>query len=193
MNKALIIVDVQNDFLPGGALAVPKGDEIIPGINMLIRNAKERSIAIIATKDFHPPTTKHFKSFGGPWPEHCVKDTKGADFPGSLCIPPQPAEAQYFYKGQSESDDGYSGFDGVTYIEGIPESLNEYLTMIKVRELFVVGLATDYCVKATVIDACKLGYITHVDPRLCRAVNINPGDEAKALGEMWLAGALLDG
>ena len=191
--KTLIIVDVQNDFCPGGALAVPEGDAIVPGINKIA----ETFDLVVTTQDWHPADHGSFAAnypgampydmgtlSGRPqvlWPIHCVQGTTGAAFHPELRV-----KAMNFVKGTDKDADSYSGFfdDG-----GKSTGLHEVLQAHKASELFVCGLATDYCVKFTVVDALRLGYRTTVIEDLCRAVNLNPGDAVKALDEMRESGA----
>lgn len=188
--KALLVVDVQNDFCPGGALAVTDGDEIIEPINKAIRFFDKNEKPIFASRDWHPPDTKHFKDYGGIWPVHCVAHTSGAEFHPRLKI---TGPTYVITKGTSKNDDGYSPFEGTAY--GRP--LDELLRAFKVTELFVCGLATDYCVKASVLDALKLVKDTnhplkkvYLMTDACKAVNLRPGDEALALNEMANAGVI---
>ena len=170
-NRALFIVDVQNDFLPGGALAVPRGDEVIPVINEL----QKRFEWIFASKDWHPAATVHFDK----WPVHCVRGTKGAAFPDALHV---RRIEKVFLKGTGNTDDGYSAFEATN------DDLVFRLKSLGVTQLFVTGLATDYCVKATAIDAVRHGFETFVVRDAVRAVNVHPGDEAGAFAEMEAAG-----
>ncbi len=170
-DKALFIVDVQNDFLPGGALAVPHGDEVIYPINRL----QEKFSLVLASKDWHPATTKHFEK----WPVHCVRGTHGAKFPSSLNI---DKIKKVFLKGTGESDDGYSAFEATN------EDLESYLKRKGVKQFYVTGLATDYCVLATALKAAEAGFETFVIKEAVRAVNLNPEDEAKAFETMKKAG-----
>ncbi len=169
--SALFIVDVQNDFLPGGALAVPSGDRVIDPINRL----QERFEMILASKDWHPAKTVHFDR----WPVHCVRGTEGARFPSALKI---DKIKQVFLKGTGESDDGYSAFEATN------EDLEAYLKIHGIERLYITGLATDYCVKATALDAAAAGFETFIVRDAVRAVNLNPGDETKAMEIMQRAG-----
>ena len=171
---ALVIVDVQNDFCPGGALAVPDGDKVVPVINKLMDGFP----VVVASKDWHPGQTVHFQK----WPVHCVHNTRGADFhPGIISTKIE----QVFLKGTGNKDDGYSAFEA-TNLE-----LAQYLREKGVTELFVVGLATDYCVRASAIDAAKKGFKTYVVTDAIAAVNVNPGDDQRALDDMKKAGVNL--
>jgi len=195
---ALIVVDIQNDFLPGGALAVPRSNEVLPIANRLI----ERASFVVATQDFHPAGHKSFasshegKSIGDQielnglsqilWPEHCVQGTSGAEFGPDLCCDQFDEIVQ---KGTHAEIDSYSGFfdNGHLACTG----LEELLKSRAVKRCFVVGLATDYCVKFTVLDAIKCGFETVVVRDGCRGVNLSPNDEAAAFDEMKNAGATL--
>lgn len=175
---ALIIVDLQNDFLPGGSLAVPQGDEVIPVMNVYIKAARDNSLPIFATRDRHPPHHCSFGEKGGPWPPHCIAETKGAEFAADLELPP---EAIIISKGQELDKDAYSGFEGT--------DLDERLKASGVNRLLVGGLALDVCVLNTVTDALKLGYEVLLLEDASRAVNVKPDDGAKAVTEMTRLGA----
>lgn len=146
VGDALLLVDVQNDFLPGGSLAVPAGDAILPPLNAAIGIFTRRALPIIATRDWHPVNHCSFKSQGGQWPSHCVAGSKGAEFGAGLRI---PNTTMVVSKATQPGADAYSGFDGT--------SLASRLGSMGVRRLFVGGLATDYCVLETVSEALKLG------------------------------------
>jgi nicotinamidase/pyrazinamidase len=180
--KALIVVDVQNDFCPGGSLAVANGDEVVVPLNQLIKDFLDRGEPVYKTRDWHPAQTKHFQIYGGVWPVHCVQGTHGAEFHRDLSNDPR---INVISKGIDESADGYSGFDGT--------NLAELLREEGVTEVWVGGLATDYCVKHTVLDALKEGFEVKALADAMRAVNINPDDGAKAIGEMRDAGAEIVG
>ncbi|HVZ79947.1 MAG TPA: nicotinamidase [bacterium] len=172
--KALLVVDVQNDFCPGGALAVPEGDKVVPVINSLMPAFP----LVIASKDWHPKGSVHFKK----WPPHCVQDTPGADFHPKLDV---SKLKKVFLKGTKNKDDGYSAFEATN------TNLAEFLKKEGVEDLYVVGLATDYCVKATALDADKYGFETFVVEDAVAAVNAKPGDGDKALKAMAHAGITL--
>lgn len=172
--KALLIVDVQNDFCPGGTLAVPEGDKVVPVINQIM----DLFPLVIASKDWHPNDTVHFKK----WPPHCVQNTPGADFHPQLNA---SKIKKVFLKGAHNKDDGYSAFEATS------ASLLQFLKKEKVEELYVAGLATDYCVKATAMDADKNGFETFVVEDAVAAVNVKPGDGEKALKAMARAGVTL--
>ena len=169
--KALLIVDVQNDFCPGGSLAVIDGDQVVPVINQLI----DQFDVVCASKDWHPDQTIHFDR----WPVHCVANTSGADFHPQLN---QDSIDQILLKGTSNQDDGYSAFEATNI------NLTQWLKQKGVEELTIVGLATDYCVKASALDAVDQGFQVVVKQEAIRAVNLLPNDGNKALNEMKQAG-----
>jgi nicotinamidase/pyrazinamidase len=180
--KALIVVDVQNDFCPGGSLAVANGDDVIPPLNKLIQEFLNRGEPVFKTRDWHPAATKHFTAYGGVWPVHCVRNTPGAEFRADLFDDPQ---ITIISKGVDESADGYSGFDGT--------NLAQLLRDREVEEVWVGGLATDYCVKHTVLDALREGFEVKALVDAMRPVNVNPDDGALAIAEMRAAGAQIVG
>lgn len=182
-SDALVIVDVQNDFCPGGSLAVPDGDKVVPVLNRYIERVSTLKGPIFASRDWHPAVTKHFKAYGGVWPPHCVQGTKGAEFHAGLRL---PTDAVIVSKGMDPEEDAYSCFQA-----GDPGGTPFSTTLGKrgIKRLLVGGLATDYCVKATVLDALKEGFKVGVLGDAVRAVDVNPGDGAKALDEMKAAGA----
>ena len=177
---ALVIVDVQNDFLPGGALAVPHGDEVVPVLNRWIERFTARGLPVVATRDWHPPDHCSFRERGGPWPVHCVAGTEGAAFAPALRL---PADALVISKATEPDREAYSGFEGT--------DLAERLRGLGVRRLFVGGLATDYCVLSTVRDARREGFDVVLLEDAVRAVDVQPGDGARALEEMRRLGAEL--
>ncbi len=176
---ALLIVDVQKDFLPGGALSVGKGDMIIGPINRLIAIFAERSLPVIATRDWHPKDHSSFEEFGGIWPRHCVVDSKGAGFPEELEL---PGDTIIISKGTRREKDAYSGFEGTT--------LYECLKKLDIGRLFVAGLATDYCVLNTVLDALRLGFECVVVEDAIRPVDVRKGDGERAIKRMKEKGAI---
>lgn len=176
--RALLIVDVQNDFCPGGALPVPNGDEIVPVVNMLIAIAKDEKIPIFASRDWHPQNHCSFKKQGGPWPPHCVQSTVGAELHPELRLP--LGRFTLISKGIEPNKDSYSAFGDTELLEELKKR--------NIKELWICGLATDYCVKATALDAKKLGFDVVVIENACAAVKMNPGDEIEALNEMLDAG-----
>jgi len=175
---ALIIVDLQNDFLPGGSLAVSQGDEVIPAMNSYLKAARDNSLPVFATRDWHPPHHSSFQERGGPWPPHCIAETEGANFAANLDLPP---ETVIISKAEEIDKDAYSGFEGT--------DLNERLRARGINRLLIGGLATDYCVLNTVMDALKLGYEVLMLDDASRAVNVKPDDGAKAIKEMTQLGA----
>lgn len=183
MNKALVLVDIQNDFCPNGSLAVPKGDEVVNVLNKMTAYARDNGWVVAASRDWHPAVTKHFKAYGGIWPVHCVAESKGAEFHKDLDI----SNAVIVSKGIGDRDD-YSAFDGKTD-SGLP--LGFYLDGKGVREVYVGGLATDYCVKETVLSACRAGFRTYFLTDASRAVNIKPSDGEQAISEMKRLGAIV--
>jgi nicotinamidase/pyrazinamidase len=174
---ALIVVDVQNDFLPGGALAVPEGDAVIAPLNRVLDIFHHRGLPIFATRDWHPENHCSFRAQGGPWPPHCVAGSDGAQFPDSLAL---PAFTAIISKATSAEKDAYSGFDGTP--------LSMQLMMYGTKRVLVAGLATDYCVLNTVKDAVKNGFQVVLLTDAIRAVNVQPGDSDKALAEMHALG-----
>lgn len=177
--RALVIVDYQSDFTPpDGALAVPEGDTLAPRINELARSGDFD--LVVATRDWHPPDHGSFTAQGGIWPVHCVQDTEGAQLHPAL-----DAEAVDVVvdKGQDPDTEGYSGFDG-TDLAGL-------LRERGITRLTVVGLATDYCVKQTALEALREGFTVIVDTNAVRGVEVEPGDSERALAEMRAAGANL--
>jgi nicotinamidase/pyrazinamidase len=184
MADALIVVDVQNDFCPGGSLAVPLGNEVVPVLNEYIQRALAAGMPIFASRDWHPAETKHFAAQGGPWPPHCVQGTWGAEFNPYLEL---PGAAHVVSKGAGTEDDGYSAFEARLPDDG--RTLREALRALGVTRVHVGGLATDYCVKATVLDALNDGLETHVLTDASRPVDVQPGDGERALRLMLDAGA----
>ena len=180
----LVVVDVQHDFCPGGALAVSGGDTVVPVLNRYAARFAEAGAPVFATRDWHPAATRHFQAGGGAWPPHCVQDTDGARFHRDLAL---PADTVVVSKGMDPEQDAYSAFQGETE-DGMPFAA--VLGERGVQRLFVGGLATDYCVKASVLDALKEGFEVVLLEDAVRAVDLKPGDGDRALGEMASAGAL---
>jgi len=194
--RALLLADIQNDFVPGGALAVPDGDRVVPAANRLIPLFE----LVVATKDWHPANHGSFASqhpgyeIGDTidleglqqilWPDHCVQNTAGADFVQDL-----EAEAidQVFFKGTDPDTDSYSGFFDNARRKAT--GLADFLRECEVRDVFVMGLATDYCVKSTVLDALDLGFHVHLIEDGCRGVDLTTGDSDKAVVNMRKIGA----
>ena len=183
-SDALIVVDVQNDFTPGGALAVPDGDRVVPVLNRYIERFAALEASIFVTRDWHPEVTKHFKAYGGVWPPHCVQGGKGAEFHPELRL---PLEAIIVSKGTDPEEDAYSAFHAED-LNGMPfaAALGER----GVQRLFIGGLATDYCVRSTVLDAVREGFQAVVLRDAIGAVDLKPGDGERALEEMRAAGAI---
>jgi nicotinamidase/pyrazinamidase len=175
---ALIAVDVQNDFLPGGSLAVPEGDAVVPALNRYVAAFGARALPVYATRDWHPPDHCSFNAQGGIWPPHCVAATRGAEFAGDLALPPT---AVIISKAATREADAYSGFAGT--------DLAARLRAGRVTRLFIGGLATDYCVLNTVRDALAADFDVLLLADAIRAVDVHPGDGARALGEMQQLGA----
>jgi len=174
---AIILVDVQNDFCPGGALPVAEGDAVVPALNALLRRAR---VLAVATRDWHPPNHCSFTPQGGPWPVHCVAGTPGADFHPALAM---ERVAHVISKATRPEEENYSDFQGT--------DLANLLRKRGIRRVFVGGLATDYCVKATALDAVKHGFETTVLEDAIRGVEVQPGDSARALEEMKRGGIRL--
>jgi len=169
--EALIIVDVQNDFCPGGALPAPKANEIIPVINSMMKIFD----VVVASRDVHPADTKHFDK----WPPHCIEGTKGALFHPELNI---TKIQKGFHKGTGNKDDGYSAFEATN------ENLTEYLLSRKVTDVYITGLTTEFCVRTTALDAVRSGFETWLVTDAIAAVEPDSENEAKALEEMKKAG-----
>lgn len=175
--RALIVVDVQNDFCPGGALAVAEGDDVVAPLNRLIDEFLERGEPVYASRDWHPSITKHFTEYGGTWPVHCVQNTKGAEFHPLLRRDPR---ITVISKGLGDKD-CYSAFDETDLISRLKQQ--------GIEEVWVGGLATDYCVKNTVLDALKNGFSVNAVKNAMRPVDVSPGDGDRAIEEMREAGA----
>lgn len=175
---ALIVVDVQNDFLPGGALGVPRGDEVIAPLNGYLGQFGERHLPIFLTRDWHPHQHCSFRTQGGPWPPHCMAGTRGAEFAPALHV---PAGARIVSKATRPEVDAYSAFQGT--------DLAAQLRRLGVNRAVIGGLATDYCVRATVLDALAAGFGAVVLGDAVRAVELKPGDAEQALADMRAHGA----
>ena len=178
---ALLIVDVQNDFCPGGALGVAEGDQVIPVLNRWIQEAEQDNIPIFLTRDWHPARHVSFYERGGPWPPHCVQDTEGAAFHSDLRL---PATYQIVSKGYEVDADSYSAFGGTDLLAKLRQA--------GVRRLWIGGLAQDYCVRETSLDATREGFEVHVIVQGTRPVNVNPEDGRRALDDIQGAGAILE-
>ncbi len=176
---ALLVVDIQNDFCPDGALGVPKGDAMIPQVNAYIRFFYEQGAHVIATRDWHPSGHASFKEQGGPWPVHCVQGSWGGQFHPALVLAP---ETMIISKATDPKREAYSAFEGTP--------LGERLKELGVETVFIAGLATDYCVKNSVLDARKQGLrVVVLEDAIC-GIDVKPGDCESALREMREAGAL---
>jgi nicotinamidase/pyrazinamidase len=178
VSRALIIVDFQNDFTPGGALAVPHGDEIADKINALAASGDYD--LVVATRDWHPADHASFAEQGGPWPIHCVAGTHGAQLHPAL---DRSRIDVIIDKGQAVDTDGYSGFEGT--------DLEQILRERGITQVTVVGLATDYCVKNTALDALRAGFAVTVDATAARGVEVQEGDSERALAEVRAAGGVV--
>ncbi|MDE1920042.1 MAG: isochorismatase family protein [Candidatus Omnitrophica bacterium] len=178
---ALLIVDVQNDFCPGGALAVPDGGRVVMPLNRYAAYFRQKGLPVMASRDWHPRESRHFKTNGGPWPEHCIQHTSGADFHPQLKL---PESAIILSKGMDELKDGYSVFEAQ---DAWHESFPDILKKLQVKTLFIGGLATEYCVRSTVLDALKNGFIVYVLDDAVRGI----GEAAcqGAMDAMTMAGA----
>lgn len=180
---AILLVDIQYDFCTGGSLAVPNAEEIIEPVNRML--AKFPDAPVFASRDWHPPITRHFQKGGGLWPPHCVADTRGAAFHAGINM----GKAMIYSKGQDPQDDGgYSAFEAIR-LDGCNKiSMAADMAQMKIDHLIVAGLATDYCVKASVLDALKAGIKVGVNIHGCRAVA--DATMAQAIEEMAKAGAV---
>jgi nicotinamidase/pyrazinamidase len=175
---ALVVVDVQKDFCPGGSLPVQDGDKVVPVLNDYIKMFLNAGAQIYATRDWHPPNHLSFKQYGGTWPPHCIKETEGAKFHSDLKL---PKSAKIISKATTPNKEAYSGFDGT--------NLEKDMRIKGVRRVFVGGLATDYCVKNTVLDAIKAGFEAVLLTDATLGVNVKPSDSEKAVKEMIETGA----
>ncbi len=178
-SDALIVVDVQRDFCPGGSLAVPDGDKVVPVLNRYIDIFASNSLPVFATRDWHPVNHISFKAYGGIWPPHCVQETQGARFHHELKL---PDSVTILSKATAPKKEAYSGFQGT--------GLRSMLKKLKIKRVFIGGLATDYCVKNTVLDASKAGFHAFLLMDASRGVEVNRGDSEKAISRMLAAGAV---
>jgi len=177
---ALLVVDCQNDFFPGGALPVPMGDAILPAVNALIAAFADRGLPIVLTRDWHPPDHCSFEAQGGPWPVHCVRGTGGAELRGGLAV---PSVATIVHKATAADRDAYSAFDGT--------GLGDHLRAHGVRRTVIAGLTLDYCVRESGLDALTEGFQVVVPLAGTRAVNASPGDGDAAIEALRDAGAVI--
>jgi nicotinamidase/pyrazinamidase len=165
-NKALLLVDIQNDFCSGGKISVPKGDSVVPACNAYIKLFAAAGLPVFASRDWHPEKTKHFQEYGGIWPAHCVQNTLGAEFHPNLKL---PSDAFIISKGQRPEDDSYSAFQGR---DESGSTLDELFKNLGVLELYVGGLATDFCVKHSVLDGLHNNYSVHLLTDAIKGVNM---------------------
>lgn len=176
-NTALVVVDVQNDFCPGGALPVKDGDKVVPILNHYIERFRASRAPIIFTRDWHPPDHNSFREQHGPWPPHCIQNTDGAKFHPDLIVPP---EGEIISKADKQ-DEAYSFFQGTDMATKLRDR--------GIKRLLVGGLATDYCVRETVLDGLKYGFeVLYLDDA-SRGVNVKPGDDQRAIQQMIAKGA----
>jgi nicotinamidase/pyrazinamidase len=180
-SDALLVVDVQNDFCPGGALPVPDGDRVVPVLNRWIEAARAGGAAVVASRDWHPAGHVSFRERGGPWPVHCVQDTPGAAFHAGLRL---PADARVVSKGADPDRDAYSALTDAAVVDELRRR--------GVRRLWVGGLAEDYCVRATVLDGLKAGFEVHLIAAGVRPVDARPGDGRRARQEMSEVGCVVE-
>ncbi len=182
-SKALLVVDVQNDFCPGGALGIHGGDRIISILNRYIKYFEKQNLPIFVTRDWHPKVTKHFQLFGGVWPIHCVERSYGAQFHPELEL---PKEATVMSKGMNPEEDSYSAFHAT---DSSGRALANLLKNLGVSQIYIGGLATDYCVKYSVLDALRSGLEVFVLTDAVAGVNLQPEDSSLAMEEMARGGA----
>lgn len=181
--KALLVVDMQNDFCPSGALGVPEGDRVVPILNKYIEIFRQAGLPVYFTRDWHPPVTVHFKAYGGQWPPHCVQGTQGAEFHPDLEV---PYRAVIMSKGDDPTQDSYSAFSGH---DEQGRGLAEVLRADGVTHFYIGGLATDYCVRQTSLDAIRDGFEVTVLTDAIKGVDLSPGDSERALEEIKSKGA----
>lgn len=182
---ALLVIDLQVDFCPGGSLAVAGGDEIVPLVNRAVELFSRRGLPVYATRDWHPAQSGHFQGFGGPWPPHCLQDSAGARFHPGLRL---PGDATIVSKGCDPRRDDYSPFQVET---GAGLTFGERLRKEGVGRLYLCGLATDYCVRASALEGLGAGFRVRVLTDAVRGVNLTPGDADRALAEVEAAGGVL--
>jgi nicotinamidase/pyrazinamidase len=182
---ALLIIDVQNDFCPGGALPVADGDRVVAPLNRAAELFAAAGLPVVASRDWHPEKTGHFRAYGGIWPPHCVQESRGAEFHPELKLPPGYL---LISKGFEAEGDSYSAFDG-QLADG--HTLLQLLKSLGVAQVYAGGLATDYCVKETVLAALRYGFTVTVLEDAIAGVDVSPGDSLQALTEMQTAGASL--
>jgi nicotinamidase/pyrazinamidase len=178
---ALLVVDVQNDFCPGGALAVRHGDQVVPILNKWIAEARAAGIPVFASRDWHPRNHSSFKERGGPWPPHCIQNTAGAEFHPDLKLPP---EVQIISKADTPDVDSYSAFGGT--------DLAKRLHQAGIKRVWIGGLTQDYCVRESSLDALREGFEVHVILNATRPVNVNPDDGRRAIADVKAAGGIIE-
>ena len=181
-DAALLIVDVQNDFCRNGALHVPDGDRVVAPLNAAIDRFREAGLSVLASRDWHPPVTRHFLEYGGKWPAHCVRETTGASYHPDLRL---TTEVVILSKGTDADRDSYSAFDGTT-ADGI--LLEVLLEERGIEHLYIGGLATDYCVKATALEGLLIGKKVTILTDAIAGVDLEPGDSDRALAAIRQAG-----
>lgn len=186
-HSALLVVDMQRDFMPGGALPVPEGDTVIPKVNAYIGQFRMAGAPVFASRDWHPPETVHFQAQGGPWPPHCVQGTLGAAFHPDLTL---PEAVVIVSKGMDPNEDAYSAFQARSLAED--RMLGEYLRARGVEHLYILGLALDYCVKWSALDAAREGLRATVLIDATRAVNVRPHDAEETIEALVRAGISLE-
>jgi nicotinamidase/pyrazinamidase len=182
---ALLVVDLQNDFCSGGALPVPNGEQVIEPVNRATARFAALGLPVLASRDWHPPQARHFRQYGGLWPIHCVQGSDGAAFHPGLRL---PSGTPVFSKGINPELDGYSAFEGVT---GDGRPLESVLAELGIEHLYLAGLATDYCILTTALEAVRHGLVVTVLTDAVAGVDLVPGDSARAMQEMASAGVRL--
>ena len=183
LKRALLIVDPQNDFCPDGSLAVPEGDKIMKTLSRYINIFSKQGLPVFVSRDWHPKKTRHFKKFGGVWPAHCVQNTRGAQFHKGLTL---AKEAIILSKGMDPEKDSYSAFESHDP-NGMP--FENLLRIFGINEIYIGGLATDYCVRATTMDAIRAGFKVIVLTDAIKGVDLKAGDSKQAIKEMMDHGA----
>ncbi|MGB2600020.1 MAG: bifunctional nicotinamidase/pyrazinamidase [Candidatus Omnitrophota bacterium] len=181
--KALLAVDIQNDFCSGGALGIPEGEKVIPALNKYIRLFSKKDLPVFASRDWHPKKTGHFKKYGGVWPPHCIQNTKGSAFHPKLKL---PKKAIMLYKGMDPKKDSYSVF------QALDENDTRFMKIMKnmgIKELYIGGLATDYCVKWTAQDALRRDFKVKVLTDAVKGVDLKAGDSERAIKRIVKRGA----
>jgi nicotinamidase/pyrazinamidase len=183
VGDAILLVDPQNDFCPGGSLAVAEGDLVMPVLSQWAAAAERAGVPVFVSRDWHPPRTTHFKDYGGIWPAHCVMGTTGAEFHPNLKL---PAQTIVVSKGMGETEDAYSAFQAR---DDDDTPLADLLHQRGIEHMYVLGLATDHCVKVSALAGLERGFRMTLVPDGMRAVNLQPSDGEEALAAMRAAGA----